>query len=122
MPYARILYVASTVVSWSAINFPDLPVRAVAVAVVVMIGNTGGVIASYLYPSTTGPHYFFGNGINLACAIGGAMASVLTGFLLYRENRRRDMQAQRLYLDAKEHGEDENAIKELEDISYRFYY
>lgn len=109
-------------VSWSAVNFPDLSVRAVAVAVVVMIGNTGGVIASYLYPSTTAPHYFLGNGINLTCAIVGAMTSVLTGILLYRENCRRDMQSQRLFLDAKEHGEDEKAIRELEDISYRFYY
>jgi hypothetical protein len=44
-------------VSWSSINFPILEIRAVAVATVVMIGNTGGVIASYLYPLNDGPHY-----------------------------------------------------------------
>lgn len=48
---------APAVVGWSAINFPDLTVRAVAVAIVVMVGNIGGVIASYLYPSNSAPHY-----------------------------------------------------------------
>ncbi|RCH79342.1 hypothetical protein CU098_004480, partial [Rhizopus stolonifer] len=44
-------------ISWSAVNFPVLEVRAVAVAVVVMVGNVGGVIASYLYPMNDKPQY-----------------------------------------------------------------
>ncbi|KAI9275565.1 major facilitator superfamily domain-containing protein [Phascolomyces articulosus] len=35
--------------SWSTVNYPDLTVRAVAVAVVSMMGNIGNVAASYLY-------------------------------------------------------------------------
>ncbi|KAI7878513.1 MFS general substrate transporter [Lichtheimia hyalospora FSU 10163] len=49
--------IAPAVLGWSAVNFENLSVRAVAVAIVVMIGNTGGVMASYLYPSTDAPHY-----------------------------------------------------------------
>lgn len=49
--------IAPAVLGWSAVNFEDLSVRAVAVAIVVMVGNTGGVMASYLYPSTDAPHY-----------------------------------------------------------------
>ncbi|KAI8139821.1 major facilitator superfamily domain-containing protein, partial [Fennellomyces sp. T-0311] len=78
---------APAVVGWSAVNYPDLSIRAVAVALVVMIGNLGGVIASYLYPSTHAPHYRFGNGFNLICAILIGVASALTGYLLSRENR-----------------------------------
>ena len=48
---------APAVVGWSAVNYPDLSIRAVAVAMVVMIGNLGGIIASYLFPSTHAPHY-----------------------------------------------------------------
>lgn len=36
-------------VSWSAINFSEPSVRAVAVAMVTMTGNLGSVVASYLY-------------------------------------------------------------------------
>lgn len=35
--------------SWAAVNYPDLTVRAVVVAFVSMAGNTGSVIASFLY-------------------------------------------------------------------------
>lgn len=48
---------SSAVVGWSPINYYDLNVRAVAVATIVMIGNSGGIVSSYLYPSTTAPHY-----------------------------------------------------------------
>ncbi|KAF7731934.1 hypothetical protein EC973_007765 [Apophysomyces ossiformis] len=106
---------APVVIGWSAINFPDLSIRAVAVAVVVMVGNLGGVGASFLYPLAHNPHYCklkkkkslnvrynklckigippdFGNSFNLVCAILGAVTSGMTGFLLYRENRRRARQ------------------------------
>ncbi|CAO3666027.1 unnamed protein product [Rhizopus microsporus] len=48
---------SSATVGWSAVNFPNLEIRAVAVAVVVMVGCTGGVIASYIYPLSDGPYY-----------------------------------------------------------------
>lgn len=50
-------YIDAANISWSAVNFPVLEVRAVAVAVVVMVGNVGGVIASYLYPMNDKPQY-----------------------------------------------------------------
>ncbi|KAK4521500.1 glycine hydroxymethyltransferase shm1 [Mucor velutinosus] len=77
-------------IGWSAINFPNLEIRVIAVAVVVMIGNSGGVIASYLYPVSDGPHYYFGNAFNLCCAVVGALFSGLASYLLYRQNRKLD--------------------------------
>jgi hypothetical protein len=49
--------IVSSVVSWSAVNFNDLGVRVIGVAVVVMLGNGGSIVASYLYPLSDGPHY-----------------------------------------------------------------
>ncbi|KAL0075553.1 major facilitator superfamily domain-containing protein [Phycomyces blakesleeanus] len=81
---------APAVVGWSSINFPDITTRAVAVAAVVMIGNGGSIVASFLYPLVDAPHYHFGNSFNLVVSVLGCLFSGLTGYLLYRENCRRD--------------------------------
>ncbi|KAI8068724.1 major facilitator superfamily domain-containing protein [Gongronella butleri] len=77
-----------SVIGWSTVNFQDTNVRAVAVAAVVMIGNMGSVAASFLYPSVRGPHHYFGNTFNLACAVLGCVTSAFTGYMLYRANKR----------------------------------
>ncbi|KAI7869536.1 major facilitator superfamily domain-containing protein [Spinellus fusiger] len=82
---------APAVVGWSAINFPDISTRAIAIAIVITIGNTGGVIASFLYPLIDAPHYYFGNVFNVIIAFTGCLVSGFTGYLLYRENCRRDI-------------------------------
>ncbi|KAI9319244.1 major facilitator superfamily domain-containing protein [Dichotomocladium elegans] len=83
---------APAVLGWSAVNYEDLSVRAVAVAIVVMV--------------------VLGNAFNMSCALLGATVSGLTGFLLYRENKRRDQMA----------AEDELGPAAVGDLSYRFYY
>lgn len=50
-------YIAPIGVSWSAINYHDLTVRAVGVAVVNMMGNLGSVGASYLYTIPGDPNH-----------------------------------------------------------------
>ncbi|KAI7901671.1 uncharacterized protein BX663DRAFT_513637 [Cokeromyces recurvatus] len=55
--YVICVIVAPPNIGWSAINFDKLEIRVIAVAVVVMIGNTGGIVASYLYPISSGPNY-----------------------------------------------------------------
>ncbi|KAI7904083.1 major facilitator superfamily domain-containing protein [Cokeromyces recurvatus] len=62
---------AAAAIGWSAINYPDLTVRAIAVAFVLMIGNL-----------------VFGLVFNLVTALISAFLSSMTGFLLYRENCR----------------------------------
>lgn len=49
--------VAAPTVGWSTVNFPNPTIRAVAVASVVMIGNFGSVLASFLYPIANAPHH-----------------------------------------------------------------
>ncbi|KAL9542748.1 hypothetical protein MBANPS3_008457 [Mucor bainieri] len=81
---------AAAAIGWSAINYHDLNVRAVAVASVLMVGNVGSIIAAYLFRSQDAPRYAFGMIFNLVTALVSAMLSTLTGYLLYRENCRRD--------------------------------
>jgi hypothetical protein len=50
-------YIAAAAIGWSAINYPDLTVRAIAVAIVLMVGNIGSIIAAYLFRSTDAPRY-----------------------------------------------------------------
>lgn len=110
-----IFYIAAAAIGWSAINYPDLTVRAVAVAMVLMVGNVGSIVAAYLFRSTDAPRYgtyifittrflaivliclffsqfciVFAVVFNLVTAIVSALISTLTGYLLYRENCRRD--------------------------------
>ncbi|CAO3634434.1 unnamed protein product [Mucor fragilis] len=81
---------AAAAIGWSAINYHDLNVRAVAVASVLMVGNVGSIVAAYLFRSQDAPRYAFGMIFNLVTALVSAMLSTLTGYLLYRENCRRD--------------------------------
>ncbi|KAG1471692.1 hypothetical protein G6F56_001978 [Rhizopus delemar] len=78
-------------VGWSAVNYPDLDTRAVAVAVIIMFGSAGGVIASYLYPSDDKPYYSFGHSFNLGTALMGCVMSLLTSYLLYKKNRKLEL-------------------------------
>ncbi|CEP08234.1 hypothetical protein [Parasitella parasitica] len=85
---------AAAAIGWSAINYHDLNIRAVAVAAVFMVGNVGSIIASYLFRAQDAPKYgvyiAFGMLFNLGTAIVSGMVAILTGYFLYRENCRRD--------------------------------
>lgn len=48
---------AAAAIGWSAINYHDLNMRAVAVATVLMVGNVGSIIAAYLFRSQDAPRY-----------------------------------------------------------------
>ncbi|KAI9273521.1 major facilitator superfamily domain-containing protein [Helicostylum pulchrum] len=96
-------------VGWSAINFPKLEVRVIAVAVVVMIGNSGGIVSSYLYPLSDGPHFYFGNIFNLCCAVIGSIVSIITSYLLWRQNCKLD----------RDYQEFSNG---QEQVQFRYYY
>ncbi|CAO3633573.1 unnamed protein product [Cunninghamella blakesleeana] len=83
------LFVAP-VVCWSAVNFPDLSTRALAIGTVVMIGNTGGVVASFLYPTNSDPKHFFGNMFNICVGLSGFILASTLGFCLRRINQKWD--------------------------------
>ncbi|KAI9320623.1 major facilitator superfamily domain-containing protein [Dichotomocladium elegans] len=64
LSYASIFVIAAGIgtegpigISWSALNYEDLTVRAVGVALVNMMGNIGSVIASYLYTLPGDTHH-----------------------------------------------------------------
>ncbi|KAI9499502.1 major facilitator superfamily domain-containing protein [Zychaea mexicana] len=86
-------------VSWSAINYPDLTVRAVAVALVNMMGNFGNVIASFIYTVPGDTNHTFGHTFNLISALGTAFFAVFIGLLLRRQNRRLEQASSFSYVE-----------------------
>ncbi|KAI0004373.1 putative MFS transporter [Xylariaceae sp. FL0662B] len=64
--------------------------RSVAIALNVMFGNIGGLVATWSYLQWDAPHYRIGNGLNLAAS---GLILVLTSLILawmLADNRRRD--------------------------------
>ncbi|KAI7888259.1 major facilitator superfamily domain-containing protein [Mucor mucedo] len=127
--YASLFVIASGIglqapanVGWSSINFPDLEIRVIAVAIVVMVGNSGGIVSSYLYPLSDGPHYYFGNIFNLVCGVIGALWSGLTSYLLYRENKKMDRQYQEFGSETgRDNGQEEEG-QHQQQTQFRYYY
>ncbi|KAI9305464.1 major facilitator superfamily domain-containing protein, partial [Cunninghamella echinulata] len=113
------LFVAP-VVCWSAVSFPDLATRAVAVGTVVMIGNTGGVIASFLYPyNPADPRHFFGNMFNICVGITGFILTAILGCCLRRLNKRMDqLEQENKIMDHQEN----NHHHSKNDTQFRYLY
>lgn len=81
-------------------------------------GNTAGIMASFIYPSSDGPRYILGNAISLSLV---GMAACLLGFMSFwfaRENKRR---AEGLIKPIHENLSEEE-LAELGDESPRFRY
>lgn len=67
------------VVSWGANNVGGSLKKGVATAIIVSVGNAGGVVSSFIYPREDRPRYYKGHGICLAyCALVFATALWMT--------------------------------------------
>src|SRR5436190_23398502 len=55
--------------------------RGIAVGLVLMSANIGGVIASQIYREKDFPHYTFGNSIALGCLVVATCIAVLQDFI-----------------------------------------
>jgi nitrate/nitrite transporter NarK len=78
------------VVSWGANNSGGSLKKGVAAAVIVSVGNAGGIISSFIYPATDKPRYRKGHAI---CMSWNIMVFVLAAFMwpyLARVNRQKE--------------------------------
>ncbi|KAG0164348.1 hypothetical protein DFQ28_010439 [Apophysomyces sp. BC1034] len=78
-------------VTWGAQSFENPTERAIALAIITSIGNTGGVIGSFLFPSTDAPVYYFGKGTNMVFAAVGAIVTAIIWFFTRNERRNRKL-------------------------------
>lgn len=73
------------VVSWGANNAGGSLKKGVAAAIIVSVGNAGGIISSFIYPATDKPRYYKGHAICMAYDV---MCFVLAGFMWWYLSRR----------------------------------
>ncbi|KAI2603276.1 MFS general substrate transporter [Hypoxylon fragiforme] len=104
--------------AWLPNNSPRYGKRTTANGMQLTSGNTAGIMASFIYPSSDGPRYILGNAISLSLV---GMAACLLGFMSFwfaRENKRR---AEGLIKPIHENLSEEE-LAELGDESPRFRY
>lgn len=79
--------------------------RAAALSTNVMIGNIGGVVATWSYTSSDAPDFHIGNGLNIAACSGVMITATALMFWMKRDNAKRDkvdVQAKLMGLDQKQ--------------------
>ncbi|KAI1122329.1 major facilitator superfamily domain-containing protein [Nemania abortiva] len=104
--------------AWLPNNSPRYGKRTTANGMQLTIGNTSGIMASFIYPSTDQPRYIKGNAVSLSLVGVAAIAHGLLWFWYARENTRRDKG-----LVKPEHANlSEDELAELGDESPRFRY
>jgi hypothetical protein len=66
------------VVSWGANNVGGSLKKGVATAIIVSVGNAGGVVSSFIYPKEDRPRYYKGHAICLAyCVLAVISAAIM---------------------------------------------
>ena len=76
--------------AWPANNVSGHTKRAVAGAMQISIGNLGAVLGTQLYRAETAPRYYLGHGFALGYMVANIVVTVVTWFVLRRENTRRE--------------------------------
>ena len=76
------------VICWVVMNFYGHAERSIGTAWVISFGNTGGIVATFSFLATDAPRYIKGYTICLAVTALGALAAVLYGLLIWRENKK----------------------------------
>ena len=74
---------------WASTNAVNDSQRAGAISTVIMMGNVGGLIATWTYLPAYAPDQRPGNGLNTANGATIALIGMLLAFLLTRENKKR---------------------------------
>lgn len=78
------------VVSWGSNNCGGALKKSVATAIIVSLGNAGGVISSFIYPSTDKPRYIKGHAICFAYCLIVVVSSTFMIFYLNRQNKKKE--------------------------------
>ncbi|KAI1430779.1 DNA-repair protein rad2 [Xylaria sp. CBS 124048] len=76
--------------AWLPNNFPRYGKRTTANGLQLTIGNSSGVMSSFIYPSSEGPRFIRGNAISLSLVGLSGLAYAFLWFWVARENKKRD--------------------------------
>lgn len=109
----------SNTISWASNNVEGVYKRGVSLGFIIGWGNLNGVVSSNIYRGQDAPRFFVGHGVVLAYLVlwlfGG---SVVTRFLLARENKKRLRGDRDVWVE----GKNEKEIQERGDVRPDFIY
>ncbi|QSZ35404.1 hypothetical protein DSL72_008274 [Monilinia vaccinii-corymbosi] len=86
--------------------------RSSAIGTNVMMGNIGGLISTWSFLPTDAPHYYIGNGLNLATSTATLFLSIALLLWMKMDNKKRDTRD----VDAELNGLSQ---KEIQDLDWR---
>jgi sugar phosphate permease len=96
----------------AAVNVVSDTARASSIGTVVMMGNIGGLVATWSFLPFDGPNYPIGNGLNLATGASILVISVCMLLWSRLDNKRRDTVDEARVLDGL-------SAREIEDLDWR---
>ncbi|ATY63504.1 MFS transporter [Cordyceps militaris] len=105
LPFFGIYTYGALTNSHAAANVASDTARSSAIATNVMLGNMGGLAATWAYVPSDGPLYNIGTGLNLAAMSSVIITATLLYFWILRDNKRRehlDPAVELSHLDASE--------------------
>ncbi|KAI0469362.1 allantoate permease [Xylaria cf. heliscus] len=77
------------ILAWVANSFPrPLVKRSACISFANLVGNTGNIYGSYMYPSSDGPRYLPGGAATAVVAFLVAVIAFVTRFVLQKENKK----------------------------------
>lgn len=80
------------VLSWAGGNIGGDIKRGVVIAMVIGIGNLGGIASSFIYRPQDSPRYHPGHATDIGCLCASATLSVVGVYVFWRLNKRKDAQ------------------------------
>jgi len=98
----------ATAIVWVGNNFGPITTRATSMGIFFTLGNSAGIISSWVYPSTQAPRFFTGHGVAIGFAFMAIICAAILMFANARENARRD----RLYGPLAADGNDNNPLRQ----------
>ncbi|KAL8720016.1 MAG: hypothetical protein Q9225_003061 [Loekoesia sp. 1 TL-2023] len=113
-----IFTVSGLALAWMPTNLPRYGKRSTAVGMQLMIGNSAGVAAPYLYPTNDSPRFTMGHSVTIALLVLSAVVSGILWWSMARINKRRIAGDE----DGKVLGMTEEQINDLGDESPRYIY
>lgn len=76
------------VLCWFIMNLQGHAERSIGTAWIIGFGNTGGIVATFLFLTKDAPRYTKGYSVCMAITVVGLLAVILYGSLMWRENKK----------------------------------
>ncbi len=101
------------------IHSASLTRRAIAAAVIVSVGTSGGAVSGQIYPAKQKPRYFIGHTVAFCCVALQTLLVIILRFLLMMMNHRRErMNEEQIKQEVEKYGGEKLAGDHHPDFRY----